>query len=370
MSTSRVDPSAAAAAAGSGSPTQQPVAGASHAQTAGRSNYKQGFRFIVARPQAIVIDLLGVLVSKSFMTSSKEFRDFFTNNIMDYLNDNWKQKQLKIMLNFFRCSQNNVPEEYRLADRDESKEDQIKQAKRHIIYRHRNDPTNSALSLFMLGITEWGYRNKTLTTPIYDEVPTILKAWREQSKIPVYVGVGSADFLIMVLTNTNHGNILPFFNGHMNIMDFDGTRANKDFKKLVTILRLPPEKILYLTRFRHDCRKAMENGLQSLIVLRQDFDSHGLISQLKVKRGNIMSMDGAKMSRGAYVDEPTSPPRLQGTDLRTPEMKKQYENNISALSLIDDHDNNADAHNQSSQIAEPDLARYSVVLSLSEIAFK
>lgn len=123
-----------------------------------------GFKFVMQRPQAIVIDLLGVLVCKSFMTSSKEFRDFFQHNVLDYLNENWKQKQLKIMINFFRCSQANVPDEYKLADREESREDQIKQAKKHVVWKLRNDPTNSALSLFMLGITEWGYRNKTLQT--------------------------------------------------------------------------------------------------------------------------------------------------------------------------------------------------------------
>lgn len=122
------------------------------------------FKLIIPKPQAIVMDLLGVLVCKSFMTSSKEFRDYFQHNILEYLNDNWKQKQLKVMINFFRCSQANVPDEYKLAERDEPKEDQIKQAKKHIIWKLRNDPTNSALSLFMLGITEWGYKNKTLQT--------------------------------------------------------------------------------------------------------------------------------------------------------------------------------------------------------------
>lgn len=127
-------------------------------------NASTSFRLIVAKPQVIVIDLLGVLVCKSFMTSSREFREFFVNNIQDYLTDNWRQKQLKIMINFFRCSQATVPEEYKLADREESRDDQIRAARKHIVWKLRNDPTNSALSLFMLGITEWGYKNKTLTT--------------------------------------------------------------------------------------------------------------------------------------------------------------------------------------------------------------
>ena len=122
------------------------------------------FKFAINRPQAIVIDLLGVLICKSFMTSSKEFRDFFQHNVLEYLSENWKQKQLKIMINFFRCSQANVPDEFKLADREEPKEEQIKQAKKHVVWKLRNDPTNSALSLFMLGITEWGYRTKTLVT--------------------------------------------------------------------------------------------------------------------------------------------------------------------------------------------------------------
>lgn len=122
------------------------------------------FRLTLQKPQAVVLDLLGVLVCKSFMTSSRDFRDFMQHNVLEYLNENWKQKQLKILINFFRCSQGNVPEEYKLADRDESRDDQIKAAKRHIIWKLRNDPTNSALSLFMLGITEWGYKTKTLVT--------------------------------------------------------------------------------------------------------------------------------------------------------------------------------------------------------------
>lgn len=122
------------------------------------------YKVVISRPSAIVIDLLGVLVCKSFMSNSREFRDFFQHNVMEYLNDNWKQKQLKIMINFFRCSQANVPDEYKLADREEPKEEQIKQAKKHVIWKLRNDPTNSALSLFMLGITEWGYKNRTLQT--------------------------------------------------------------------------------------------------------------------------------------------------------------------------------------------------------------
>lgn len=188
------------------------------------------------------------------------------------------------------------------------------------------------------------------------------------------MGVGSADFLVMVLTNTQHGNILPYFNGHMNIMDFDGTRAMKDFKKLASILHLPPEKILYLTRFRQDCKRALENGIQSLIVLRPDFDSHGLISQVRMKRGNVTSMDGSKiMKGGAVADESVSPPGRMTRlgDLKNLDIKRQFENNISSLSsLIDDHDDN-DRHNaQSSTIIEADLTKYSVVLSLSEVSFK
>lgn len=186
------------------------------------------------------------------------------------------------------------------------------------------------------------------------------------------MGVGSADFLVMVLTNTNHGNILPFFNGHMNIMDFDGTRAMKDFKKLAAILHLPPEKILYLTRFRQDCKRAIESGLQSIIVLRPDFDSHGLISQLRTRRGNLTSIDGTKLMRGGFVDESLSPPgrMTRLSDLKNLDIRRQFENNISTLSLIDDHDESDKYNTQSSTILETDLNKYNIVLSLSEIAFK
>lgn len=208
---------------------------------------------------------------------------------------------------------------------------------------------------------------------IYEEVPDVLKRWKEYYKIPIYVGVGSADFLIMVLTNTNYGNILPFFHGHMNIMDFDGTRANKDFKKLASILKLPPERILYLTRFRQDCKRAIENGLQSIIVLRPDFDSHGSIAQLKQKRGNLTSFDGTKLLHGRGPDD-GSPPQMRNfqmtnEQLKNDDMKKHFEKNVSTLSIIDDRDP-ADPNQASSTIYEADLARYNLILSLAELNLK
>ncbi|KAG9511341.1 Enolase-phosphatase E1 [Fragariocoptes setiger] len=330
-------------------------------------------KILMKQPKAIVLDLLGVLVSRSFMTTSREFKEFFYNNIVDYLNDNWKQKQLRIMINFFRCSQANVPDEYKLAERDDSREEQVKQAKRHIIWKHKNDPNNSALSLFMLAITEWGYKNKLLVTTVYDDVPAALKAWREL-KIPIYVGVGSADFLVMVLTNTNHGNLLPYFVGHMNIMDFDGTRANKDFRKLITILNIAPDKILYLTRFRQDCRKALEAGLQSAIVLRPDFDVHNVMPLLRRKRGQLGQVVDAAASR--FEPDGTaaqSPPNKAGRQINDPnngpEIKRELVEKISAISLIDDQ---ADDHasTQSSAIGEIDINKYHIILSLTELAFK
>lgn len=198
--------------------------------------------------------------------------------------------------------------------------------------------------------------------------------WKEQYRIPVYVGVGSADFLVMTLQNTTYGNLLPFFHGHMNIMDFDGNRANKDFRKLSALLKLPADKILYLTRFRQDCKRALESGLQSIIVLRQDFDSHGLITSLRNKRGTVTSVDGSRTSRP--INEEMSPPspRNQGfqiTDLKHSEqMQKQFEKNLSSLSLIDDHEEVDRANIQSSQIVEQDIGKYAMVLSLPEIVFK
>lgn len=194
--------------------------------------------------------------------------------------------------------------------------------------------------------------------------------WKE-AKVPVYVGVGSADFLVLILTNTSAGNLLQYFSGHMNIMDFDGTRANKDFKKLAAILKLAPEKILYLTRFRQDCRKAIENGLQSLILLRPDFDSHGLISQLRARRGNATSVDGTKLLRNPVSDESVSPPGRDTMRVVDPKLREHVDSdNLSSLSLIDDHDDKERNNTQSSQIVEQDLSRYNIVLSLSEITFK
>lgn len=154
----------------------------------------------------------------------------------------------------------------------------------------------------------------------------------------------------------------------MNIMDFDGTKATKDFKRLVAILKYPPDRILYLTRFRQDCKKAIESGLQSLLVLRHDFDNQGLIPQLKAKRGSNTGADVSKTGKGNKADDAVSPPGRTMHDLKNnPDLKEQVEKNLSSLSLIDDFE---DGTNQSSQIVETDLVKYNVILSLNEISFK
>ena len=63
----------------------------------------------------------------------------------------------------------------------------------------------------------------------------------------------------------------------MNLMDFDGIKANKDFKKLLGLLKLTPNKILYLTRFRSDARRAMECGIMTVVIMRPDFDHNNII---------------------------------------------------------------------------------------------
>lgn len=362
------------------------------------------FRFVMPKPDCIVLDLLGTIVTKKFMSTSKDIRIFAKKHLTDYLEENWRKKPLRVILNFFRGSQHTCPESLRLGRHDLSKEEQVEQARRHILYRMKTQPDSPAVGIFMLGITEWGYGHKLLVTPVYDEVHETLKHWTEVHKLPIYVGVGSADFLLMVLTTTTSGNLIPFFKGHMNLTDFDGNKVNKDFKKLITLVKFPPNKILYLTRFRSDARKAIESGIMSMIVLRQDFDSNNIVSaahKWRAKNPNATTSNRHHPSHSKSNSAAAAASNIAGpgkvATKEPPEEKSFIKKLGTALGLeaimgggptwetqrnilinaSEDMDpsklrspnEEQSMHHRSSQLLEEDLDYYKIILSLDEIEF-
>lgn len=59
----------------------------------------------------------------------------------------------------------------------------------------------------------------------------------------------------MILESTTLGNLIPYFSGHMNLIQFDGQKTIRNFHLLPTMLQLEPLDILFITRFPGKMKK-------------------------------------------------------------------------------------------------------------------
>lgn len=241
----------------------------------------------IRKPTAIVMDITGTIATKAFMTYSPESREFLRANIRDYVAECWNRKELRLSLNFIKneqdargCADGQPP----IADSRATTIQQMDALVANILWRLNNEKQNRspAIGLFHLHMSEWGYRKMLLRTPVYEDAPTMLMKWKTADAIKIYIALGSASLLRNVFSQTSAGDLLPYIDGHMNLMHGQA----KDFSRLPELLNEPASKILFITRLPQDARLASRAEIKSVIVARADFDPHAstLIGQKKGKR--------------------------------------------------------------------------------------
>lgn len=74
----------------------------------------------------------------------------------------------------------------------------------------------------------------------------------------------------------------------MNLIQFDGQKTIRDFHLLPTMLYMEPSDILFITRFPNDARTASELGINTFLLIREDFhpEFKNLIKKAEEIKGN------------------------------------------------------------------------------------
>lgn len=106
----------------------------------------------------------------------------------------------------------------------------------------------------------------------------------------------------MILESTTQGNLIKYFSGHMNLLQFDGQKTIRNFHLLPIMLQLEASDILFITRFPEDARSANELGINTFLLIREDFhpDFKNLIKkaeELKLKKDQIKTTNSPTKSR-------------------------------------------------------------------------
>lgn len=231
----------------------------------------------IKKPKAIVLELTGALVTRQWMSYSEQRRNNVKKNIGLYFAENYpRNKELRLDINFFKLQEANEIKERIFNENCPKINDGSKKlplpdvAINHIVWRLDNDPGCGALTLFLLHYSEWAYKKNLIITPVYDEVKEVLETWKNLN-INIFVDVASAHFVNMILDSTTQGSLIPYFSGHMNLIQFNGQKTIRDFNLLPTMLYMEPADIVFVTRFPGDARTASELGITTFLLIREDF---------------------------------------------------------------------------------------------------
>lgn len=241
----------------------------------------------IKKPKAIVLELTGALATREFMAYSEQRRNHVKKNITIYFAECYpRNKELRLDINFFKLQESNEIKEHTFNEACPKINDGTKKlpmpdvAINHILWRLDHDFSSSALTLFLLHYNEWAYKKNLFITPVYEETKNVLEHWKSLN-IAVYVDVASANFVNMILESTTQGNLIPYFSGHMNLIQFDGQKSIRNFHLLPTMLQLDAADVLFITRFPDDARSATALGINTFLLIREDFhpDFKGLIKK-------------------------------------------------------------------------------------------
>lgn len=235
-------------------------------------------KIVIRKPKAIVLELTGALATREFMSYSDQRKSHVKKNIGLYFTECYpRNKELRLDINFFKLLEANEIREQTFNESCPKINDGTKKlpmpdvAINHILWRLDHDLNSSALTLFILHYNEWAYKKNLFITPVYEEIKTVLEYWKSLN-INVYVDVASANFVNMILESTTQGNLIPYFSGHMNLLRLDAQQKPvRDFHLLPTMLQLDASDILFFTRFPDDARSASEIGINTYLLVREDF---------------------------------------------------------------------------------------------------
>lgn len=123
---------------------------------------------LIKKPGAVVMDITGTLLSKSFMTYSQETRKFMLQNYREFVNECWNKTILRTSMNFLRKDvDTGASQAPQIADRKVAPQEQIQSLIDHLQYRFENEwhKRCASIGVFHLAISEWGYRKGLLKTP-------------------------------------------------------------------------------------------------------------------------------------------------------------------------------------------------------------
>lgn len=116
-------------------------------------------------------------------------------------------------------------------------------------------------------VWEEGYRDGTLRSHVYADVPGALRAWREAGRTLAVYSSGSIQAQKLLFAHTDAGDLTPFFSAY-----FDTTtgpkREEASYRRIADALGLPASDVLFLSDIVAELDAAAAAGMGTVHLVR------------------------------------------------------------------------------------------------------
>lgn len=221
----------------------------------------------------------------------------------------------------------------------------------------------------------WAYSRGALKTPVYEDVPIIIKKWRDE-EIEVLLNLASENTFERIVSSTSRGNLRGFFSGHAH-PDYTkkGIEVFEKCKLVSPIRNL--KHVLLITHSAKEAASASESGIPTILIIRPDLDpdfDERMSGEKRSFKGQVNGRKGSKdgINAGSGIQSFQTAPIAKVAPLAASSMIAEGASKID-IAVIEStiSDSTRDAREEmSSTIKYVDTLNFDVIKSLNDLVFK
>ncbi len=138
----------------------------------------------------------------------------------------------------------------------------------HFIRSAKIDLKETALKNLQGIVWEAGYKSGEIKSHVYDDVPDVLKFWKEKNiQLGVYSS-GSVTAQKLLFAHTTFGDLTPHFSHYFDTR-IGAKREAESYKKIRDVLNLNTDEILFLSDIEQELNAAQISGFQTVQLIRE-----------------------------------------------------------------------------------------------------
>jgi len=137
----------------------------------------------------------------------------------------------------------------------------------YLLWLMDRDSKATPLKSIQGNIWEAGYREGSLHSKVFDDVPPAMNRWRDSGKTICIYSSGSVLAQKLLFANTESGDLTNLISGFYDT-NIGKKRDSASYQRIATDLKMRPQAILFISDVTAELDAAQASGLQTLLCVR------------------------------------------------------------------------------------------------------